>query len=360
MLALAERGHNVTVLSPDIETRSIPSTLHYIHAEEAYNIIANDPNGLNLLGGVDNSAFEESKTPWRFGELGCRGIIGSKGFQTLLNYPDEFHFDAVVYDFTCGPCLLGFLHKFNNPPLIGVTAFGTPHYTNDIMGGHKADAFVPHFAVEYGNDMNLIERFHNVLIHGFDYMYREFIAIPTQDAMMRQYFPGSPDFGLLERQMRVALVNTHYSVEYTEPTPPNVIQVGGLQIKGPKPLTEKVKKFIEDGKKGTILFSLGTNMKSEMIDDARKLAFLNAFEQFPDYNFLWKYESSKLPTKNIPQNVMITPWLDQNSILAHSNVVAFMTHAGLLSTTEAVWWGKPMIGIPIFCDQHRVRAFQFP
>lgn len=92
-----------------------------------------------------------------------------------------------------------------------------------------------------------------------------------------------------------------------------------------------------------------------MIDDARKMAILSAFEQFPDYNFLWKYETNKLPAKNISKNVMITPWLNQNSILAHSNVVAFITHAGLLSTHEAVWWGKPMIGIPIFCDQPRVR-----
>uniref|UniRef100_A0A336LZ62 CSON008880 protein n=1 Tax=Culicoides sonorensis TaxID=179676 RepID=A0A336LZ62_CULSO len=353
MLALAERGHNVTVFSPDTETRDIPSTLHYIHAEKAYEIIANDPHGLNLLGGVNNSAFEEAKTPWRFGELGCRGIIGSIGFQTLLNYPDDFKFDAVIYDFTCGPCLLGFVHKFNNPPLIGVTAFGTPHYTNDIMGGHKTDAFVPHFALEYGNEMNLIERFHNVLVHGFDYMYREFIAIPRQDAMMRQYFPRSPDFGSIERQMRIALVNTHFAYEYTEPTPPNIIHVGGLQIKDPKPLNEKIRQFIKSARKGTILFSLGSNMKSEMMDDARKLSFLEAFSSFPDYNFIWKYETDKLPTKNIPKNVFITPWLDQNSILAHKNVVAFITHAGLLSTTEAVWWGKPMIGIPIFVDQYK-------
>lgn len=120
--------------------------------------------------------------------------------------------------------------------------------------------------------------------------------------------------------------------------------------------SQRVKKFIEDGKKGTVLFSLGTNMKSEMMDDARKLAILSAFEHFTEFNFLWKYESKKLPTQSIPSNVMITPWLDQNSILAHSNVVAFITHAGLLSTHEAVWWGKPMIGVPIFCDQHRVRV----
>lgn len=37
--------------------------------------------------------------------------------------------------------------------------------------------------------------------------------------------------------------------------------------------------------------------------------------------------------------------------LAHPNCVLFITHGGLLSTTEAVHYGKPIIGIPVFADQ---------
>lgn len=36
---------------------------------------------------------------------------------------------------------------------------------------------------------------------------------------------------------------------------------------------------------------------------------------------------------------------------AHPNCVLFITHGGLLSTTEAVHFGKPIIGIPVFADQ---------
>ncbi len=43
----------------------------------------------------------------------------------------------------------------------------------------------------------------------------------------------------------------------------------------------------------------------------------------------------------------------ENKILfsAHSNVKLFISHGGLLGTSEAVYEGVPILGIPIFGDQ---------
>jgi glucuronosyltransferase len=112
--------------------------------------------------------------------------------------------------------------------------------------------------------------------------------------------------------------------------------------------------FIKSAKKGTVLMSLGTNMKSNMLGEARLKVIIETFAQFPDFNFLWKFESE---VKDLPlkpsKNVMIEKFLPQNDILAHPGLKAFISHAGMLSTHEALWHGKPVIGMPFFVDQHR-------
>lgn len=87
----------------------------------------------------------------------------------MLNYPDNFKFDLILYDFTLGPCILGFLHKFNYPPMIGLTAFNIPSYTVEIVGGHIQYAYIPYFALNYDMDMNFFQRIHNIYIYAYDY-----------------------------------------------------------------------------------------------------------------------------------------------------------------------------------------------
>lgn len=36
----------------------------------------------------------------------------------------------------------------------------------------------------------------------------------------------------------------------------------------------------------------------------------------------------------------------------HEQVKAFVTHGGLMGTQEAIGWGVPLIGLPLFGDQH--------
>ena len=183
--------------------------------------------------------------------------------------------------------------------------------------------------------------------------YRKYSTTPAIDKQMKEiYGSETPYADDLDKKASIMLVNSHPAVDYPEPLPQNIIQVGGLQINDPKVVPDDINEFIKKGKKGTILMALGTNIKSDEIGQHAILNIIEAFRHMPDYNFLWKFESPAM-LKELSSNVMIKGWLPQNDILAHPQVKAFITHGGLLSTHEAVWHGVPMVIIPFIADQHR-------
>lgn len=89
-----------------------------------------------------------------------------------------------------------------------------------------------------------------------------------------------------------------------------------------------MEQFITSANKGAVLFSLGTNIRSSLMDLEKQKIILDAFEQFPDYHFLWKFEEPQIELQ-LPKNVIIRPWLPQSDILAHPNTKAFFSHSGL-------------------------------
>lgn len=115
------------------------------------------------------NSFADVYMIYNFMSATCEAIYQSEGVKQLLNYPDEFKFDLVVYDYTMTPCILGVLPKFKYPPLIGVTAFSNPPYTVDVAGGDRLGLTVkPYFSLYYDRNMNIFQRLHNGFLNFFD------------------------------------------------------------------------------------------------------------------------------------------------------------------------------------------------
>ena len=127
-----------------------------------------------------------------------------------------------------------------------------------------------------------------------------------------------------------------------------MIEVGGLHInRETKALPTNIQTFLDDAKDGVIYFSMGSILNGTFFPNDVREAFVSAFSQIKQ-RVLWKYEE-EIPY--LSSNVMIQSWMPQNDILAHQNVKAFITHGGLLGSTEAIYYGVPVIGIPIYGDQ---------
>lgn len=170
---------------------------------------------------------------------------------------------------------------------------------------------------------------------------------------MRPYFSKNiPTLAELEKHTKLSMVNSHPIITYVEPVPPNVIEIGGMQVIDPKPLPEDFEHFLNNTQKKVILFSFGTNMKSTDFKDNQLEVILNAMKELPQYDFIWKFDVKYLK-KKLPSNIFVRPFLPQNDLLAHPKIKAFVTHCGALSTHESIWRGVPMIGIPLYFDQHR-------
>ncbi|XP_045454777.1 UDP-glucosyltransferase 2-like [Melitaea cinxia] len=157
-----------------------------------------------------------------------------------------------------------------------------------------------------------------------------------------------PSFEELRYNVSLVLGNSHESLGRTMALPANYINIGGYHIDtNVKPLPEELKKIMDNAKHGVIYFSMGSNLNSQTMPDELKQSFLKMFGSLKQ-TVLWKFEDD-LPNK--PNNVHILKWAPQPSILNHPNCILFITHGGLLSTTETVHFGKPIIGIPVFGDQ---------
>lgn len=101
---------------------------------------------------------------------------------------------------------------------------------------------------------------------------------------------------------------------------------------------------------GIIYLSFGSDIKSSDLSNEKLEIFLKAFATMENVLVLWKFESVALKERH-GHNIIIGPWMPQQEILQHKNLKVFITHGGHLSVMEALFYGKPIIGISFFNEQ---------
>jgi glucuronosyltransferase len=99
-----------------------------------------------------------------------------------------------------------------------------------------------------------------------------------------------------------------------------------------------------------VFFSFGSYIDSGAMPKEKVDQILEAFRKTKKTIF-WKYDGD-VPA-GVPDNVFIHNWFPQNELLAHQNVVLFITNGGSLSYQEALYHRIPMLIIPLNGDQFR-------
>nr|XP_026647762.1 UDP-glucuronosyltransferase 2A1 isoform X2 [Zonotrichia albicollis] len=163
-------------------------------------------------------------------------------------------------------------------------------------------------------------------------------------------FPSGEPTTLCETmgKAEIWLIRTYWDFEFPRPFLPNFEFVGGLHCQPAKPLPKEMEEFVQSsGEHGVIVFTLGSMVHS--LSDEKSNVIAKALSQLPQ-KVLWRYKGKKPET--LGSNTRIFDWIPQNDLLGHPLTKAFITHGGTNGLYEAIYHGIPMVGIPMFADQH--------
>nr|CAI5848165.1 unnamed protein product [Callosobruchus analis] len=339
MSELATKGHEVTMISafhPKGDKQLYRTVLLNLPKSERNFFI---PSSTNLLAEVVrfNQLFlEVSET-----------VLSNEAFQDFIRRPNET-FDLAIVELFGSESQLAVARHFNCP-LIGLSSQGLSEWNSHLLGNVRLPSLTSWSNAPYSSRMSFFERLYHTLVSFMDVAYKYLVYFPEHQRLIRQYYPGNHLLDDVTESVDLVFLNSHYTTSEPSMLTTAAVEIGGFHIK-PKKIPIEMQKFLDEAKNGAILFSLGTNAQSKHLPKERLEGIIKAISRLKQ-RVLWKYEDVDLPGK--PENLMITKWLPQVDVLAHPNIVAFISHGGLLSTTEATYFGVPIIGIPIFGDQPR-------
>ncbi|CAH0715014.1 unnamed protein product, partial [Brenthis ino] len=344
---LVERGHEVTVITPDpayIKGKS-PSNLKEIDVNdisyEAWKKIMQYNFGSNKL---QISKFEEIR---------AGSLILSHIFITQFHTPevqklisDKNNFDLILIEAVILPALV-FSHIFKAPVIL-VSSFGAIFNNHDIMGSPTHPLFYPSLLNKKVYNLTVWEKIYELYSY-FMTQYALYLNKADESAMLKELLgPDVPTMHELYNNVDMFFMNIHPIWVDSQPVPPSVVYMGGIHQLPEKELPQDLKEYLDSSKQGAIYVSFGTNVLAGMIPP-RKVEIISKVLSNLPYNVLWKWDNEEIPGK--PDRIKISKWFPQSDLLRHPNIKLFITQAGLQSTDEAITAGVPLVAIPMLGDQ---------
>nr|XP_017001943.2 UDP-glucosyltransferase 2-like [Drosophila takahashii] len=347
--ALAEAGHNVTVVSilepkvvyKDIHLIVVPLTKEQeLTLDNQMSSMAKSKHDVISIMSLllnDQSVMVNSQAD----------LLSDSRFLRIY----ETKFDLMILGSFFNDFQLGVAAKLKVPVIIDWT---TPSNirVDEFVGNPSEISYVPNESTYAAVPMNFIKRAENMvkqiilqyLTLLFDYKFtRIYNKIFTEKDI--------PTLSEMRKNISVAFVGSHLITDGSiRPLVPAIIEVGGIHVKeNPDPLPEDIGQFLDKSTQGAIFLSLGSNVKSHMVKPEIVKTMFKVLSGLRE-NIVWKWEDLKNTPGNA-SNILYKDWLPQDDILAHSNTKLFITHAGKNSMTESQYHGVPMVAMPMFYDQ---------
>ncbi|XP_075356906.1 UDP-glucuronosyltransferase 2A2-like isoform X1 [Mycteria americana] len=356
---LIRRGHSVTVLVSSASLFIKPGA-EAAEKFEVYNVALKKDTVENLIKDIVTLWLSNRPTTltfWQFykelgkvskswhqmNELMCDAVLTN---QERMAHLQGSSYDLVLSDpaTLCGDLLalkLGI-------PFIYSLRFSPASTVERHCGKVPAPpSYVPAALSELTDRMSFVERIKNIVsYHLQDYVFQSYWG--EWDIYYSKVLGRPTTLCETMGKAEIWLIRTYWDFEFPRPFLPNFEFVGGLHCQPAKPLPKEMEEFVQSsGEHGIVVFSLGSMVYN--LTDERSNVVARALSQLPQ-KVIWRYKGKKPET--LGSNTRIYDWIPQNDLLGHPLTKAFITHGGTNGIYEAIYHGIPMVGIPMFADQH--------
>jgi glucuronosyltransferase len=259
----------------------------------------------------------------------------------------ERKYQTAIVDTMLSVPYLMLAHNLSIPEIVHFSAFISPKFLNRVPSDYSG---IPELSLFPLSDItsfssrlkNFGIRIGLVAVGSFleSYYYSKNVV--------QMYVSASrlDEFYKLANGYSLYLLDQDEILDYPRPLPPNIIPVGGLALSNIiQPLPTEIQRHVDDAKDGVVIATFGSSF--EDFPEDFKVKLYQAFRNIPEINFILKLHKTHFQEKNILQ----TPWLPQGDLLGNRRVKAFITHCGNSGQHEALYYGVPMIAMPIVGDQ---------
>lgn len=238
MKGLAKRGHNVTVLScfpqpanienyTDISIRHLRSVLNGSHRLDNFE---NLPLSILDLNDIFLPQIE-----------GMDVILRSNEFQSLLS--SNVMFDVVFHEMFVDNVFLLVARKFK-APIIAVGASYMLPWAGYRFGVPDNPAYIPVISNSFKAKMSFSERLVNTVSYIRSNLAYWTILVPKSNEVYTRHFKEVlPSISEAAKSISMYLVNTHFSYYGARPYPPQVVEIGGIQLQPDKILPKVIQYF---------------------------------------------------------------------------------------------------------------------
>ncbi|XP_031829088.2 UDP-glucosyltransferase 2 [Nomia melanderi] len=346
-LALAKRGHQVDVITHFL-MKNPPPNYNQLSIE---NSLPPAVNSMHANDAVQFKNLDLSLLVQMTGTRICETLNHENVQKIIKNPPNDPPYDLIIVEMFMSPCYLAF-GRHLNVPIVGVVTAPFTDWLHVPAGNSYNPAVTPSIFSSYPERMDFWQRLMNtVMVIKIGTTINGKLEV-QQRSYVKNHFNLDVSMEDLIKDVSLYLVNSHHSLNGVKPSVPSIIEVGGLHVsEKADPNSPEVEKWLNESTHGCILFTFGSMVRIETFPKAFVEILYATFEKIAPVRVLMKVAKKEDLLPGLPKNVMIQPWFSQISVFKHKNLKAFITHGGLMSFQEALYFGIPVVGIPIFGDQ---------